>query len=180
MEKFLNSVKLPLVKKALYLFLTVVSAVILPQIVHAAGVITGTGAVIGQILMPMYFPVLIFGLCAGPVAGAATGIISPLISFAVTGMPAASVLPFITLELFAFGLFAGIFNNIKISPVLKVLSVQLISRFLRVLATVAAVYLFKNASVGITATVSGMLMGIPGMLLQLLSVPYIVKKVGRF
>lgn len=179
MEKALNSAKLSLSRKAFYTLITVVSAVILPQIVHAAGVLTGTGAFLGQFLMPMYLPVLILGFVAGPAAGAAAGVLSPLVSFAVTSMPSAAILPFMVTELFCFGLFAGLLKNVNINPFIKVLSVMIIGRFMRIAATAAAVYLFNSTAVGFMPTLKIMLMGITGMLIQLLIVPFAVKKISR-
>ena len=80
MEKVLNNSKLSLKRRGLYLLLSVAAAVVLPQILHAAGVLTGTGAALGQALLPMYFPVILLGFCAGPAYGAAAGIISPILS----------------------------------------------------------------------------------------------------
>ena len=179
MEKTYNSTKLTLSRKAVYTILTVVSAVVLTQIVHAVGVLTGTGAVLGQVLMPMYLPVLILGFIAGPAAGAVAGILSPLVSFAVTSMPSAAMLPFMATELLCFGLFAGLLKNVKINPFLKVLSVMIIGRFVRIAATAAAVYLFNSTAVGFMPTLKIMLAGLPGMLIQLLIVSFAVKNISR-
>ena len=173
MEKVLNNSKLSLKRRAFYLLLSVAAAVLLPQIVHAAGVLTGTGAALGQALLPMYLPVILLGFCAGPVAGAAAGLISPILSFAVSGMPAVALLPFMTAELFCFGLFAGLIKNLKFNFVLKVLAVQLAARLVRL----ATVWIISPAA--LNATVSALIVGIPGMILQLLLVPLIVKKAEK-
>lgn len=173
MEKVLNNSKLSLKRRALYLLLSVAAAVVLPQIVHVAGVLTGTGAALGQALLPMYFPVILLGFCAGPASGAAAGIISPILSFAVSGMPAVALLPFMTAELFCFGLFAGLIKKVKINFALKVLAVQLAARLVRL----AAVWIISPAA--LNATVSALIAGIPGMILQLLLVPLIVKKAEK-
>ena len=176
MEKSLSNSQLSFGKKTVYLMITVASALVLPQIVHALGVSIGVGPALGQVLMPMYIPVLILGFCAGPVAGAVSGIVSPILSFWITGMPSAALLPFITIELLACGLFSGLFKRLKINSLLQVLSVQLLSKILRLAAVFAAVYIFRSASVGVVATLKAMLISFPGMLIQLFVVPFIAKK----
>ena len=97
MSKLTTNVRLlsPAIKKKTAATLTaVVCAVLLPQLVHLCGIMSGSGNSLGEILLPMHLPVMIVGMLAGPVAGMATGLISPLVSFALTGMPAATVLPF--------------------------------------------------------------------------------------
>lgn len=173
MEKVLNNSKSSLKRRGLYLLLSVAAAVVLPQILHAAGVLTGTGAALGQALLPMYFPVILLGFCAGPAYGAAAGIISPILSFAVSGMPAAALLPFMTAELFCFGLFAGLIKKAKINFAIKVLAVQLAARLVRL----AAVWIIRPAA--LNATLSALALGIPGIILQLLLVPLVVKKLER-
>lgn len=179
MEKSLNTPKYSLSRQALYTLLTVTAAVILPQIAHLIGILTGTGAVIGQILMPMYLPVLLLGFCVGPVAGAAAGILSPIVSFAVSGMPNSALLPFMVIELFCFGLFSGILRGVKINTYLKVLAVLLIGRGVRFAAVAVGIYLFKSNSLSLQSTLNIIVIGIPGAVLQLLSVPYLSRKIGR-
>ena len=50
------------------------SAVLLPQVFHAIGVISGTGAAAGAALLPMHLPVILCGFLAGPSAGIIAGI----------------------------------------------------------------------------------------------------------
>ena len=94
MTKSLNKTKLSIKTQTIAAFITVVAAVALPQVFHLMGIISGTGTALGAALLPMHLPVIIVGLLAGPYAGAAAGLVSPAISFALTGMPAAVMLPF--------------------------------------------------------------------------------------
>lgn len=89
-------------------------AVILPQLVHAA-----LGQPGGVQWLPMYLPVLIGGCLLGAKWGLAVGILSPVVSFAITSlagnaMPVAARLPFMMLELAVFAAVSGLFTN-KIS-----------------------------------------------------------------
>ena len=65
---------------------------------------------LGKLLSPMHFPVLLCGFAAGPLCGAAVGILSPLCNGLLFGSPA--VYPDMIrmmAELCAYGFFAGFF-----------------------------------------------------------------------
>jgi hypothetical protein len=86
-------------------------AVILPQIVHLA-----LGQPGGVQLLPMYLPVLIGGCLLGWKWALAVGILSPVVSFAITSligeaMPALPRLPFMMAELAVFALVSGLFSK---------------------------------------------------------------------
>ncbi len=92
----------------------VVLAVVLPPLVHLAA-----GASGGVTWLPMYLPVLLGGCLLGTWWGLGVGVLSPLVSFAVTSamgnaMPAAARLPFMTAELAVFAAVSGLFSE-KIS-----------------------------------------------------------------
>ena len=63
--------------------------IVLPMAFHA---IPGAG----NAWLPMHIPVMICGLVAGPAPGAATGLLAPVLSSLLTGMPAAPILPSMT------------------------------------------------------------------------------------
>lgn len=62
----------------------------------------------GRIFLPMHIPVLLAGALIGPVSGLIVGIISPGLSFLLTGMPPALRVPLMTLELPIYGLVFGL------------------------------------------------------------------------
>lgn len=86
-------------------------AVVLPQLVHVA-----LGQPGGVQWLPMYLPVLIGGCLLGAKWGLAVGVLSPLVSFAITtaagnAMPAAARLPFMMAELAVFAVVSGLFTK---------------------------------------------------------------------
>ena len=86
-------------------------AVIIPQIVHLA-----LGQPGGVQLLPMYLPVLIGGCLLGWKWALAVGILSPVVSFAITSlmgnpMPALPRLPFMMAELAVFAIVSGLFST---------------------------------------------------------------------
>lgn len=66
----------------------------------------------GNIFLPMHIPVLLSGFILGPIYGLMTGLLGPLLSFSLTGMPTLFVLPGMMIELACYGLFSGLFYRI--------------------------------------------------------------------
>ena len=159
---------------SLSLIIAVISAIVLPQIFHTIGLATGLGGKLGQMFLPMYLPVLIFAFKSNKILGLIAGIFSPIISFSLTGMPTLELLPFITIELAAFGLFAGILAGKKINPLLKVLLVQVLSKLVRIVATLISAYFITKTALLPMAILSTVTMAIPGYLLQLIIVPFFI------
>ena len=100
--------KLSVKAQTLAALIALVSAVALPQIFHLMGAVSGLGTSLGETFLPMHLPILAVGLLAGPWAGLAAGALAPLVSFGLTGMPAAAMLPFMMSELAVYGLVPGL------------------------------------------------------------------------
>ena len=86
-------------------------AVVLPQLVHLAA-----GAQGGVAWLPMYLPVLLGGCLLGWQWGRGVGVLSPVVSVAVTSiagnaMPAAARLPYMMAELAVFAAVSGLFSK---------------------------------------------------------------------
>lgn len=153
-------------------------AVALPWIFHALGRVLGVGTSAGEIFLPMHLPVILAGLIAGPLAGLAAGVASPVLSFMITGMPAALMLPFITLELAVYGITSGLLSNRRMNTTLKVALVQMTGRVIRACAILFAVYALSS-KVSPQIIYTSIITGLPGIAIQLLLIPSIVKKVGK-
>ena len=156
--------------------LAVIGAVAVPQIFHVIGAVSGMGTALGETFLPMHLPIILVGLLAGPYAGAVSGLLGPLVSYALTGMPGAVMLPFMMIELFSYGLFAGIVRNAKIPTIAKVVIAQIAGRIVRAGAILAAVYVFgKTMNVSIIWT--SISAGLFGLVLQWALLPLIVYRV---
>ena len=175
MEKSLLKKTIQVSKEAAFILLTVVCAVVLPQIFHAAGVLLGIGGKLGQIFLPMYIPILIFGFYRGPIAGAVAGLFAPIVSFLLTQMPTAALLPFITAELVATGLLAGLFAKSKMPVILRVFSVQAIAKAVRLIVFAVSLYI-ANGVVNGAVLFDGILLSIPGVVLQLALLTFLIMK----
>lgn len=160
--------------KAITAALAVAAAVLLPQLFHAVGIVSGTGALLGAAFLPMHLPVLLAGLMGGPVAGLVAGAASPLISFLLSGMPAAGVLPFMVLELAGYGLTGGLLSKVNLPVIVKLLLTQLAGRLIRALAVLAAVYGLGSQAVQVAGIWNMVTAGLPGILLQWALIPLLL------
>ncbi len=160
--------------KSITAVLAVALSVALPQIFHAVGLLSGMGNALGAAFLPMHIPVLLAGLLAGPIVGVVAGGISPLISFAISGMPAAALLPFMMIELAAYGLIAGFLCNVRMPVFVKVLLIQVGGRLARAAAILISVYAFSNTTIGLEQAWNVVVIGLPGILLQWLLIPLLI------
>lgn len=172
--KSANKPKLSVKVQTLATVIAVVSAVIIPQIFHFVGAVSGLGTSLGETFLPMHLPIILVGILAGPYAGAVSGFLAPLLSFALSGMPGKIMLPFMMIELFSYGLFAGLLRNIKISSFTKVLITQFAGRAVRAVAILAAIYVLGNDNFALSTIWLSVVKGLPGLALQWTLLPLIV------
>jgi hypothetical protein len=94
-------------------------------------------------------------------------------------MPRASLLPFMVIELCVYGLCAGILCNTKMPTVLKVLITQLAGRAVRALAIAVAFYGFSSTAVSVSVIWNSIVVGLIGIILQLVILPLVVYRVDN-
>lgn len=173
----LKSKKLSVKTQTIAAVISIVSAVVLPQIFHFLGAVSGLGTTLGETFLPMHLPIIAVGLLVGGYAGAIAGVISPLISFAITGMPNAALLPFMMIELCIYGLSSGVLCNVKMPTIFKVVIAQVSGRVFRALAILIAVYGFSSTAVPVAIIWKSILAGIFGLVLQWTFLPLMVYRV---
>lgn len=149
-------------------------AVVLPQAVHIA-----LGAGSGVKWLPMYLPVLIGGCLLGAKAGLLLGVVSPIVSFAVTSavgnpMPAAARLPYMIAELAVFAFVTGLFsekiakNGLFAFP--AVWSAQVLGRSVFLLCSAV----FGGSTLPFNAVLGQVKTGLIGLAAQAIIVPVII------
>ena len=175
MEKTIRSRIMAFSKETAILILALAAAVLLPQMVHAVGVVTGVGGMLGQILLPMYIPVFVIGFYRGPVSGILTGLFAPLISFWMTGMPAMNILPYMMIELIAIGALAGLLAKSKGAALWRVLMVQAGAKAIRLLIFAGNLYFAIDGALTASLVFGDVVRSIPGILLQLVVVTVLLK-----
>lgn len=155
----------------------IVGAVAVPQIFHVLGSVSGLDNALGETFLPMHLPIILVGLLAGPYAGAIAGLLGPLASFSLSGMPGITMLPFMMIELGAYGLFAGLLRNVKMPTIAKVFTTQVAGRVVRSIAILLAVYVLGNESVQVASIWMSITAGIFGLVLQWALLPLLVYRI---
>ncbi len=166
--------RLSLTAKAASTALAIVAAVALPQLFHVIGAVSGQGTALGVAFLPMHLPVIFIGLIAGPAVGAIAGAAAPLASFMLSGMPGMVMLPFMMIELCAYGLVAGLLRCVKLPSLVKVVLAQFAGRVVLTGATAIAVFAFGSGNSIAATWTSDLAAGLPGLALQWALVPLAV------
>ncbi len=146
----------------------------MPQLFHLIG-----GSASGRIFLPMHLPVLIAGLLLGPVSGIAVGVLTPLLSFCISGMPPFSNLFFMVFELAAYGFFSGLFYRKKLPIYISLLLAMLIGRCVNALCLLFAGWALCLPVQGPGYVLTAALTGLPGIVLQLLVAPLCVLQLKK-
>lgn len=160
--------KLSLGTKTAATLLAIVAAVVLPQLFHVIGAVSGQGTMLGVAFLPMHLPIIFVGLIAGPAVGAIAGAAAPLVSFLLSGMPMLAMLPLMMVELCAYGLVAGLLREVKLPSLAKVVIAQLAGR---VVLTAATVFAFGSSKAVAATWTSDLAAGLPGLALQWALIP---------
>jgi uncharacterized membrane protein len=131
----------------------------------------------GPTFLPMHFFVLVGGLLFGWRVGVLAGLLTPAVSFVVSGMPVPLLLPQITSELAMYGLVSGLLRErTGIGTVGVLLSAMIAGR----LALGMAVLVADGGAGDPISHVWGVVaLGYPGMIMQLLLIPPVVHLLGR-
>lgn len=155
-------------------------AVLLPQVVHLT-----LGAEGGVKWLPMYLPVLIGGSVLGWKWGLGIGILSPVVSFAVTSlignpMPAATRLPYMAVELAVFAAVSGLFSNAIVKNAWAAFPAVLLAEVAGRAAFIATAAVFESVSALSVETVWAQIQtGFIGLILQAVIVPFIVMALAK-
>lgn len=150
-------------------------AVILPQLVHLA-----LGAPGGVQWLPMYLPVLLGGCLLGWKWGLGVGMLSPVVSFAITSlignpMPVATRLPYMIVELAVFAAVSGLFSRSIAKNGWMAFPAVLLAQVAGRLTFLVVAAIFQSVSPLSAATVwSQIQTGLTGMVLQAVIVPFVV------
>ncbi len=141
----------------------------------------------GSTFLPMHIFVLVAGLLFGWRAGLIVGFLTPLASYAVSGMPVLQVLPQIVIELSVYGLVAGILRErFNLRLIWSLLGAMIAGRLALCLGALV-IYLVVGkvySPLGLEANPflvvwSVIKQGWPGIVIQLALIPVIIWLVGK-
>lgn len=170
-----SSLKIKITVKSLISVGLIALAVILPQIFHVA-----LGQSGGVKWLPMYLPVLIGGCILGWKWGLGIGILSPLMSFAVTSiwgnpMPIAARLPFMMAELAVFAAVSGLFTKKIAENAWYAFPAVLLAAVSGRTVFMLLVLIFQSVTPFTPTVIWGQIQtGLLGLVLQAVIVPFIV------
>lgn len=154
--------------------------VILPQLFHVFPV-----ANTGGVLLPMHIPVILCGMVAGPVQGLIVGAVSPLISWLLTGMPNVVRLPFMICEVMVYGLTSGLVYKhlLGINKVARIyislVAAMVCGRISYLFTLIIAISMLKIKDMSLMAVIDATVLGIPGIIIQLLVIPVMIMATDR-
>jgi len=161
--------KLIQTKELIFTTIFVALSVLTPMVFHFFGGINA-----GRSFLPIHFFVLVAGLLLGWRAGLITGLASPLISFLISGMPVINILPFIIIELSAYGFLAGLLRQ-RFNLWISLFGAIVLGR----VAVLTAIFLFSNIN-AVNFVLSAARDGWRGIVMQIIFVPVVVKKLQNY
>jgi hypothetical protein len=146
--------------------------VIIPLLFHCSG--------LGSFFLPMFIPITLAGFFISVPAAATAGVITPLLSFLLTGMPPffPPIAPIMCIELSVLGGSISFFYRIlKWNIWISIITAIAIERSIFIIILLTVVPLFKLPA-GLL-TIGMVLWQIPGIILIIAIVPFGVKLINR-
>ena len=162
--------KLSPVKKIILTALMIALCVVLPIAFHS--IPNG-----GSIFLPMHIPVLLCGLVCGWGYGGLCGLVGPLLSSLLTGMPPAAILPGMMVECCVYGLVTGLMMRyVRTGKTTLDLYLSLVAAMLlgRVLSGIAKALIFTPGMSLAAWAAASFVTAIPGIVIQLVLIPLVV------
>ncbi|HHZ03304.1 MAG TPA: ECF transporter S component [Tissierellia bacterium] len=149
--------------------------IILPMIFHIFGMT-------GPIALPMHIPVLIGGFLLPPQLALALGIITPIMSGLLTGMPVMFPMAIImAVELGIYGFTASMaVRKFKLSPIPSLILSMIAGRIAAGLTVAVLVQLFGVKMNPVMYVKTAIVTGLPGIIIQLIFIPSLVYAIKTF
>ena len=135
----------------------------------------------GSVILPMHIPVLLCGLVCGWPYGLICGLLGPLLS-SFTGMPPLPVLPGMMVECGVYGLVTGLMMRfVRTGKPTGDLYISMITAMIlgRVLSGFAKAWIFTPGIGAFAWVTTTLVMGIPGIIIQLVVMPVLVMTLTR-
>ena len=167
--------KLSYAKKIVFTAVCAALCVVLPMAFHAI-------QNAGTIFLPMHIPVLLCGLMCGWPFGCICGILGPVLSSLLTGMPPAAMLPSMIIECAAYGCVTGLMMKyVHTKNPVADLYVSMITAMVlgRVLAGLAKSLILSPGTAPFAWVTTTLVAGIPGIVIQLILIPLVVMSLTR-
>lgn len=131
----------------------------------------------GTVFLPMHIPVLICGMICGWPYGLLCGLMGPLVSSALTGMPPIAILPAMMVECGTYGLVSGLMLNfVHTKRTYADLYIAQIMAMLagRVVSGIAKALIFAPGMALSAWVTASFITALPGIIIQLVFLPSVV------
>lgn len=158
------------VKRLVITAVCIALCVVLPMIFHSFP----NG---GSIFLPMHIPVLLCGLMCSWPYGLVGGILGPLVSSLITGMPPAAVLPAMMVECAVYGCVSGVMMCfVKTKKTYLDLYISMITAMIagRFVAGLVKAWILTPGVAPFAWVTTSLVEGIPGIVIQLVLIPTLV------
>ncbi len=158
-------------RKAKYIIGTSLLSVIgvaLPRIFHVLA-----GGTAGAMFLPMHIAVLIAALAFGTISASIVAGNSIIFSYLLTGMPSIDRLPYMLIELVIYAVLLGLLNK-KFNSYISLITTIILGRILYAGILFVAINILGLSTYGISV-IESIKVGLPGLAIQLISVPFIAK-----
>ncbi len=144
----------------------------LPRIFH---ILAGTSA--GAVFLPMHIAVLIAALTFGGISSSIVAGSSIVFSYLLTGMPSLARLPYMLIELVIYAVLLSVLKK-KFNPYISLIATIILGRVLYAGVLFVAINWLGLPTYGISV-IESIITGLPGILVQLICVPFIAKKIKK-
>lgn len=156
-------------KKLVYTAFFIALGILVPQVFHSVG-----GPGIGQIFLPMHYPVIIGGMLLGPLSGGIIGVASVMIGM-ILGMPPFTIGIFMIFELMTYGIISGlVYYQWKWNLYVSLICVMGIGRVVSMVTIYIGLQLFEVKLPPLFGQIGMFSVAIPGMVVQLVLIPILM------
>ena len=159
-------------KKLVYTAVFLALGILFPMLFHLLGLP-------GQVLLPMHVPIFLGALTLGPISGFIVGILTPILSSLLTGMPPMiPMVPIMVFELAAYGFFAGfLYEKYPKNVFIPLIAALIIGRIVAGIAAWSVFNIFNMDEINILTYISSSFVkGLPGIIMSLVLVPLLYKR----
>ncbi|EOD00287.1 ECF transporter S component [Caldisalinibacter kiritimatiensis] len=149
--------------------------ILLPMIFHSFGIL-------GKVFLPMHIPVLVGGFFLSPYLALIVGIITPLLSGLLTGMPPMYPMAVImAFELGTYGIIASLaVRKFRLSIVLSLILSMISGRVVAGIVVFILANLFGVQMAPFVFVKGSVVTGLPGIAIQLVLIPALIYSLNTF
>ena len=136
----------------------------------------------GQVILPMHIPVLLCGMVCGSGYGFVCGLLGPMLSSFITGMPPAAIMPSMMVECAAYGCVTGLMMKyVRTGRPVADLYISMITAMVlgRVISGLVKSLILSPGTAPFAWVTTSLVAGIPGIIIQLVLMPVVIMALTR-